>query len=612
MAQVPQPVERRNILDTIHASTAQGGAEAYDAKQQSIDAFHDRVAAALVYPYALDRERSLIQRCADGRPCRDICGPILVTDFVGSSTGRAAILRVEMLADDGKVEALDIPNEDLGSSSPLGVVQLRRAGFYMPVSARDMAALLRSFRPRIVRGADVPPGWHPSGKLIFGLRDGRAVVPTKRVTGEELPFLCCSPDLEKAQLWRDNIGAVASGNPYVLFGLSVAFSGPLLRLTGRSGFGFNLVSKSSRGKSTLLRMMAAMWPDLIVEGWDHSAAGLEDICRASHSSLLLLDEMPRVRLDRVIDMIYDIMNGRPRNVRRDRDLGSLETRPPDWAMPAFSSSEKRLSDLLSKHGRAMPDGAMVRMIELVPSTLWVNHHGHGSSYDLIKRVEASLWQTGGVAGPAFVQKLVNTLDDSHEVIQNLQVATQRALEREFGVDRTTADGLVMRSLEAFACVATAGQLAARFGLLPQSAGDIREAVCEVARRWMSPPTEVETAHAAATDRLRDWLAKYAATRLVELDADGRPVGRARVADGWQTADDYFLLKDTLRTATRLEGNMAPFLRWLLERGILRRSGQPNSMQVRMGPAVHGRPWVYRIDRLALADNAGAAEEVRPG
>lgn len=612
MEGLPEPVERKNDPDVIDASTAHDGAEAYDARQHRIDEFHDRVAAALVYPYALDRESNLIQRRADGQPCRDICAPILVTDLVRSSTGRAAILRVEMLADDGKVEALDIPNEDLGSNAPLGVVQLRRAGLYMPVSARDMAALLRSFRPQLVRGADVPPGWHPSGRPVFGLRDGRAIVPKTFRADQGLPFVICRPDVETVRTWRERVASCASGNPHVLFGLSLALSGPILQLTGRSGFGFNLVSKSSRGKSTLLKIMSGMWPDLSVEGWNHSAAGLEDICRTSHSTLLLLDEMPRVGLAPVIEDIYVIMNGRPRNVRRDKDLGSSQTRPSDWAMPVFSSSEKRLSDLVAGQGRSLPDGAMVRMIELVAPTLWDNHHEHGSAYDLIKRVEAALPETSGVVGPMFVQMLVNGWDTYRHLVPKLHAATQRHLERHLGVDRATADGVVMRSLEAFACVATAGQLAARLAILPQSTGDVRQAVFEVARRWMNPQTEAETAYAAALDRQRDWLAKYAETRLIELDTEGRPVGRARVADGWRTADDYFLLKDTLRAATRLEGNMAPFLRWLLERGILRRSGQPNSMQVRMGPAVHGRPWVYRIDRIALVESAGEPEDAPAG
>ena len=607
MDRLPEPVEPRNVPEPSTASAEQGGAEAFDAAQYRIDAFHDRVAQTLVYPYALDRDRNIIQRRAERPPFRDICAPILVTDLVQGSTGHASVLRVEMLADDGKIEVLDIPNEDLGSSAPLADVQLRRAGLHIPASARDMSALLRSFRPRIVRGADVPPGWHPSGKLIFGLRDGRAVVPKDMRVDQAMPFIVYRPDVGKVRIWKDRIARFASGNPYVLFGLCLALSGPMLQLTGRSGFGFNLVSGSSRGKSTLLKLMAGVWPDMSVEGWNNSDAGLEDICRKSHGSLLLLDELPRVGLDPVIDAIYMIMNGRPRNVRRDKDLSAHQTRPPDWAMPMFSNSEARLSDLVARQGKRLPEGAQVRMIELVPRTLWEDHHGHGSAYDLLKRLESALPETTGVAGPMFVRSIAGIWERDKDRVLGVHARTQRFLENELGVDRATASGMLMRSLETFACVATAGQFAGQVGLLPQSPQDVREAVLGVAKAWADPDAGADAAHSEALDRLRNWLARYAEARLVELDERGAPIGRARVADGWKTAQSYLLLKETFRSATRLEGNTSAFLRHLHERGILRRSGQPNSMQVRMGPAVHGRPWVYRIDRLALAQDDGEPE-----
>lgn len=611
MAGLPTPMDGHGDLEVVGASVGHGGAAPFDPVQARIVAFHERVEDALVYPYVLDRDRNIIQRRAQRQPARDICAPLVATGLVQSSTGHASVLRIEMLADDGRIEVLDLPYEDLGSSAPRADAQLRGAGLHIPASARDMAALLRSFRPRLVRGGDVPPGWHPSGKPIFGLRDGRAVVPQNWPVKESTPFLICQPDMEKLRSWKDRIASAASGNPYALFGLCLALSGPMLHLIGRSGFGFNLVSGSSRGKSTLLRVMAGMWPDLSVEGWSHSAAGLEDLCRLSHGSLLLLDELPRGRLDGVIEAIYLIMNGRPRGVRRHRELPASRTRLADWAVPMLSSSEESLVAMLARQGKRLPEGARVRMIELQPRELWEDHHGHGSAYDLLKRLEASLAETAGVAGPMFVQSLAGLRD--RDLLVRIYQATLDEFQRHLGVDRATAPGMMMRSLEAFACVATAGQLASKWRVLPQSPLDVREAVLAVALAWAAPEAGADIAHSRTLERLREWLGKFADARLVELDDAGVPIRPAtRVADGWRTPESYLLLRDTFRNATGLEGNMTEFLRYLLERGILRRGGQPNSMQVRMGPAVHGRPWVYRIDRAALAFDVGGAEQVTPG
>jgi len=144
-------------------------------------------------------------------------------------------------------------------------------------------------------------------------------------------------------------------------------------------------------------------------------------------------------------------------------------------------------------------------------------------------------------------------------------------------------------------------LAAKLNVLPQSYREVLQAVTAVAKEWKEPDADRDAAHSEALERLRDWLAKYARTRLVEIDPRGAVVGPARSADGWRTEEGYFLLKDTLQAATRLDGNMAAFLRHLHERGILRKGRQPASYQIRMGSAVHGRPWVYHIDRCTLEE-----------
>ena len=599
------------INETLEATSGAGDQNGdpgeADPRDDRVVAFLERVADALVAPYALDEERRVIVRNRARTPSVDVCAPVIVTDFVHSSTSHGSVLRLEMLADDWEIQSYDIPAKDLGSGQPRGVEQLRLAGLYAPASDKEIAALLRSFRPRVQRGADIPTGWHPTRERVFGLRDGRAVAHVERADEDDLPFVRFQLDRDKLEEWKKTVAARASGNPYALFGLALALSGPMLRFLGQNSFGFNLVSPTSRGKSTVARMMATVWPALKLEGWANSKAGLEDVCRHAHESVLLLDEMPGDDLKKVVEEIYFIMNGQPRNVRRQQDQASSDTRPADWRMPVLSTSEKSLTELSAHRSKDLPDGVRVRMIDIAPTTIWKNHHGHGSAYDLLKSLEASLQRAPRVAGPTFALLLAKTPDRMTESAQKTTANFQKYLEKALGVDRKTADGALLRQLEAFTCVAVAGVYAAKSDVLPQSPSDVFSAVTRVAKEWMEPGAQADAAHAEAVERLRNWLAKNATARLVELDQRGAVVGSARVAAGWRSDDSYYLLKDTLQAATGLDGQRTDFLRHLHARGILRKSRQQNSMQVRMGSAVHGRPWVYHIDRLALEQDQGEAE-----
>lgn len=269
----------------------------------------------------------------------------------------------------------------------------------------------------------------------------------------------------------------------------------------------------------------------------------------------------------------------------------------------MSTSERSLTELSAHRATDLPDGVRVRLIDIAPRTIWENFHGHASAYDLLKSLEAALPRADRVAGPTFVQIVAKNHDGMIKGAPKAVEGMQERLEKFLGVDRKTADGALLRRLEVFTCVAVAGAYAAKTDVLPQSPSDVANAVFKVARDWMQPGAQADAAHAEAIECLRSWLAKNATARLVELDQRGAVAGPARIAAGWRTDDSYYLPKETLQTATGLDGKMTDFLRHLHGRGILRTGRQPNSMQVRMGSAVHGRPWVYHIDRAALEEDA---------
>ena len=596
----PEALEQAPERSPIQAEGAVPGSGglAEGEPEPASERFLEEVEARLVAPYLLERGRRLICRETSTGQLRDVCAPVLVTDLLLSPAGTRSSLRLRFLTLEGRVAALEIPNDDLAGASPKGVEMLRRAGLHMPANARDMAALLRSFRPQRQAETGVAPGWHPSGALLFRLRDGRVVVPDAPLESQHQRLF--QPDAKRLEQWKREVAAHATGNPYALFGLAHALSGPLLTHSGGRSFGINLAVPTSRGKTTLAAMLAAVWPGCPVESWDNSAAGFEDFCVAADGTLLVLDEFPQEKVREAVQSIYRIMNGRARGVRRGlRGTSAVETRPGDWAMAVVSTSEAPIPTLARGSGVTLRGGVGVRMLDLSPDVLWEDHTGFASAFDLLKALEVAVAETEGIAGPMFVHGILRHWDKLSGRLPQLREATRNDLRRQLGTAGAGKDeGVFMRILDAGTTIALAGQLASRLNVLPQTTQQIRSAVALVLRAALDPQP-LPDAHAAALERLRAWLGRYATSRLAEIDEAGRPVGRPRAAAGWRSDSCYFLLPDTLRLAIGPGPALTKFLQYLDDLGLLRRGRDRNSFQRRMGARIHGRPYVYCILREGL-------------
>jgi hypothetical protein len=88
--------------------------------------------------------------------------------------------------------------------------------------------------------------------------------------------------------WQTGIGELSRGHVLPVLGLSAAFAGPLLHLTGQEGGGINLVGQSSIGKSTLLQAAASVWgrgaSPGYVRAWRATANGLEGVAASARPS----------------------------------------------------------------------------------------------------------------------------------------------------------------------------------------------------------------------------------------------------------------------------------------------------------------------------------------
>ena len=517
----------------------------FEAGMNEIERHYFRTNAALPEGFRLDHERNLIEQVKLGaRKGKVICNAIVVLASCPAIDRSESFLEVQFLNDEGRVIRLPLPNADLASNNPAAIAILRQHGLYMPGTAREIAALLRSFRPRIKHIQTVTNGWCLDGTLLFGLKDGRIIVP--KTSSLEYPshLTKFEADTPLLNIWKTDVAAGFSGSSIPLFFLIVAFAGPLLKHLDLPCFAFNAVIQTSRGKSTLLEIIAGVWPGASVNSWNTTIAAAQDLCVAANSTLLILDEARMRKPVELVDLIMDMLNGRRRSARTQIGVSAANTPAQEWTLPVISSSEHALKSVMSqqKQNPYLEDGALYRFIDICAKDrkgeIWIELHGCASRFDMLAQMSRASKRTLGIAGPMFVQTLVSGWSRLEPHLPRLWQEALDELLAALKLSKTTAPGEVMRVLKYFAGVSVAGRIAAEFRILPQTSKEAREAVVEVAREWLYPSEKTKELDVIGS--LKAWVAQHSETRLVRLDDDERPVRSRTRTLGWQD-DRYFYL-----------------------------------------------------------------------
>jgi len=250
----------------------------------------------------------------------------------------------------------------------------------------------------------------------------------------------------------------------MILSLSHAFTGPLLSVLGRDGGGFHLRGASSRGKSTLLGVAASVWgAPSFVQSWRGTDNGIEGIAAACNDSLLVLDELHQVEPRVAGEIVYMLANGRGK-MRMNSNGKSQQTRR--WSVPVLSSGELSLEEHMASGGRTMYAGQDIRLIDLAADARLHGAfdclHGELNGRAFAERMQRAGRENYGVAGPAFVEKLMKGLDMRENFRENfLRVVDGLCRVWSAKVD-LPPDGQVQRVMARFAIAALVGEMARVF------------------------------------------------------------------------------------------------------------------------------------------------------
>jgi putative DNA primase/helicase len=370
--------------------------------------------------------------------------------------------------------------------------ELANAGvsFLTPTAQRKLLQLLQNRLP----GTDnmsvaTQLGWH-----------GSAFVLSSTVIGEKKELETAFGDLDPQMLskfrvrgelqdWQDKIAELCRGNSRLMFAVSLAFTGPILRFVQgpRSG-GFQIWGDPETGKTTAAMVAGSVWgchrddgkrEKGFAESWHTTAGKLELTALAHNNTVLILDETKRAGRNEHerAKAVLDVAVGLAEHTEKERltNLGSTRS----WRLYFLSTSNLSLIDLARRGNIFVDDAELGRLVDVpLPNSrhgLFEQIHKFGDGARFTSKLKSRSRRYFGSAGFAFVTKLVaHFVEEPDKLKQWLEIERQVYLKRI----AKAAKGLspLKRASDRFATSFAAGSLAIKYGILPWSRKKLLHAI----------------------------------------------------------------------------------------------------------------------------------------
>lgn len=442
----------------------------------------------------------------------------MAREFVnGEPTGYSKLL--EWVASDG-TEKKWLMHADMDGATLAGELQSR--GFPPSLNDRERRELLEyvalqtpETRLRQIRAT----GWYGEAFAIPGEVFGRVEGESLFMQSEERehPYKV-GGTLEE---WQANQGRLCVGNDYLVFGVSLAFVGPLLEPLGLKGFGVNLAGKTSKGKTKVEEIACSIWGNrAYLHSWRNTAQHIEFLAVGHTGCLFALDDTSMSDLSdyEMGQLAYSLAWGVSKGgMQRD---GETQRKLRYWLVVWLTSGEKRLIDLYNstrtKGERKVMGGAFVRLIDLATPAF---------KYGLFQNIWDAPVGPPGAEGQPFVNRLTELCDKFYgapsrhflaaltadkDALVEWAKAKRDTVLKELPIPNGEAAQEVSRVAEIFATIAAAGEIAIKIGTLTWEEGMPTATVKRIYAHWVreragssAPSTETGFDTTAMLRQFRD-------------------------------------------------------------------------------------------------------------
>ena len=480
-----------------------------------------------------------------------VSGPVWVSAKTRDPQGGEWGLVIEWIDPDGKAHMRAFPRDLLHDRRGIELVQSLTAGGLevIPGCENALVKYLGSFDVPNRQRAVAQLGWLIGEQLAY-------VLPDRVIGAGESLGIVYQPERYSQTAatmqrrgtlpqWQKNVAEACVGNAHLLFALSAAFVGPLLKFTNMESGGFHLYGASSTGKTTALQCAASVWGNgadpaasdtSYIDRWNTTGNALEAIAAAHNDGLLLLDELGTCSAQDFGKVVYDLFGGQGK-ARLGKD--ALLTSRRSWRVFGLSTGEVSVRQRIEREaGRAVHAGQMIRLIDIrVDEGLIRQTHGKAPAA-FVKKLKESCASYHGTAGPACLDAFIafyGTREDAaRDIRQRVEAWMQGA--REPGLELS---GLQERGLQRFALVAVAGKLAVDLKILPLDGEEIDRAILTIAHDWRDDAANLSDGERGVRS-VREFLQRHGSSRFGSWES--RDPISIRDCAGYRTGE-YFLFTD---------------------------------------------------------------------
>jgi len=450
-----------------------------------------------------------VARDAEGneKPPQWLCAPLHVTARTRADDANGWGNLLEFTDPDGNPKTWAMPASLLSGEGAEWAGRLRDMGLQMApgTAARNRVAQYIDTRNPAERVTCTDRvGWHGSVYVLpsssIGTAEGRRFV-FQSESGMEDTFRRCG---ELAD-WRQQVAAPCLGNSRLMFALSCAFAGPMLRPAEIESGGFHFRSGSSQGKTSALLLAASVWGrPSYVQRWRTTDNALEATAVQHSDGLLILDEIQQLDANKAGECAYMLANEQEKG-RATR--GGLSRKRRTWRLLFLSSGEVSLATHMAEAGKRTMAGQEVRMVDIPLDAgqgmgAIEKLHGHDGPGQMVEAITGAASRCYGSAGRAWLEWAC-----AHQAGLAERLA---GLVERYRLDMVpeAASEQVRRVGRRFAVVAAAGELAGEAGITGWPEGEAAWAARQCFNAWLAARGHMDNGEDAAMLRqVQAWLEK---------------------------------------------------------------------------------------------------------
>ncbi|MCH4243341.1 DUF927 domain-containing protein [Acinetobacter gerneri] len=437
--------------------------------------------------HLLDSGLYYIEQTKDDEYKRYISSPIRVLAQTRDTTNNAWGRLLEWYDADGVKHTQALSMELFQSDG----VELRKALAYQGViiapdgRARNLLQSYLMSYPTNTRALCVDRvGWHDNVFVLpkeqIGIHQHNELIVYQAIQGVDNNYQMQGT----LELWKKNIAVPIATHSKLVIALSSAFAGQLIApLEQQFGAGIHFKGQSSKGKTTALNVGCGVWgkPDNYRKTWKSTGNALEHTAYLHNDGFLGLDEIGEVANPKELgNMVYMLVNGKGK-ARLTKQITAIPSYA--WKIIFLSTGEKSLKEIMQENGQKTKLGQEIRLIDIDISQsefglfdqIDFAEDGAKQSKLLVERSN----QYYGVAGMEWLKYLTNDKDTA------VNQARQLLDQYNHGLFAKHNEGHIVRVANAFALIATAGELATQAGITGWQTGTAFNAVKTVFEAWVN-------------------------------------------------------------------------------------------------------------------------------